>query len=312
MFPIENIIRNASAGEKEKLSILVVNETNDDYCEMLANNLPHDFYLVRSLVDFPQWGKQDKPSNIHLLDFVNQIRTRYIDLVIVFNRGAMYEKATQVANSLHVPLIVIDFATSQTKVPCPLGATLNLPDPQMLYTRNGDAAVGHSRFVCRSWVSNIPSLSVEINYPGRTIEKSKDDRFVLIDTTLPEHSVRSLGINPNNGLYTNKIEDAAMYLYLWHNQNTTLFDCMKNRIPVVVPQGAQDIGELVNQQLCLVVESPAIFNDVQNYEKVLKFESVPQIVENAYNYVSQFTEEEFGNKWDNLLGHVCNKGFVRN
>lgn len=312
MFAIENIVRNASSDGKEKLSILIINETNDDYCEALANSLPHDFYIVRGIAEHPQWGRQTKPSNLHILDFVYQIPSRYIDLVVVFNRGQMYEKAINVSNSLHVPLVVIDFVSSLTKVPCPIGASLNLPDPNMLYLRNGDAAVGNTRAVCRSWVSNIPSMSIEINYPGKVVQKSQDSRFILLDPALPRSSVDALGINVNTGLYTNDIKDACMYLHLWHNQTSMMFDCMKNRIPIISVKGANDMGELVSQQLCVVVESPNIFNDISNYDNILKFESLPQIVENAYNYVSKFTEEDFGNKWNNLLGHVCNKGFVRN
>jgi|GEM_PF-3264061 len=312
MFAIENIIRNASSEEKEKLTILLVNETMDEYCSMLANSLPHDFYLVTGIANFPQWGTESKPSNIHIVDFMHEIPSRHVDAIIVFNRGAMYERAENASRNLHVPLIVVDFASSITKVPCPLHATLNLPNPEVLYGRSGDACVANSKDVSRSWISQIPCLSVEINYPGRTIQKDQDANFILLDNTLPKQSVEGLGVNVNNGLYTNVIEKASMYLYLWHNKNTMLYDCMRNRIPVIVPKGSQDLGDLASQQLCLVVESPTMFNDPANYEQVLKFDGLPQLVENAYNYVSKFTEEEFGNKWNNLLGHVCNKGFVRN
>ena len=165
MYPIENIIRNACP-DKGRLSILVVNEANDDYIEVLANNLDHDFYLIGSISDFPQWGKKTKPTNVELVASQHHIPNRYIDAIITFNRGMMCSKSIDISNSLHCPLIVIDLASGQSKVPAPVGSRITLEDPNELYLRNGDVSVGINEFVVRSWTSNIPSFNIEINYPG--------------------------------------------------------------------------------------------------------------------------------------------------
>ncbi|MHA1941989.1 MAG: hypothetical protein ACW97P_09710 [Candidatus Hodarchaeales archaeon] len=309
MYPIENIIRNACP-DKGRLSILVVNEANDDYIEVLANNLDHDFYLVGSISDFPQWGKKTKPTNVKIVASQHHIPNRYIDAIITFNRGMMCNKALDISNSIHCPSIVVDLVSGQSKVPAPLSSTITLDNPDELYLKNGDVSVGINEFVVRSWTSNIPSFNTEINYPGVEYQ-IQPARKVLVDRYFPKQSFDHLQIILDNNLYTTEISEASLYLHLWNGINTTLIDAMRNKIPVLITRGSPDLEYLVANQLCIVVDDARLFNTPDNFEKVMNFDALSGIVENAYQYVSKFTNEDFSNKWNNVLSHVSNKSFVR-
>lgn len=309
MYPIENIIRNACP-DKGRLSILVINEANDDYVEALANNLDHDFYLVGNVSDFPQWGKKTKPTNVKLVPSQHSIPNRYIDAIITFNRGMMCSKSIDISNSLHCPLIVIDLVSGQSKVPAPVGARITLENPNELYLRNGDASVGINEFVVRSWTSNIPSFNIQINYPGLECQR-QPARKVLVDRYFPQQSFDNLQIITDNNLYTTEISEASLYLHLWNGINTTLIDAMRNKIPVLITKGSPDLEYLITNQVCIVIDDLRLFNTPDNFEKVMNFDALGGVVENAYQYVSKFTNEDFSNKWNNVLSHVSNKGFVR-
>ena len=86
MYVVENIIRNATPENKEKLCILVINDGCDDYIMSLAKNLPHDFYIVEGITgDIAQWTSPSKLENIIVCNRLQSIGKRHIDAIITFN-----------------------------------------------------------------------------------------------------------------------------------------------------------------------------------------------------------------------------------
>lgn len=309
MYAIENIIRNASANKGDKLNILVFNEFNDSYiCEM-ADNSDHEFFIVKSFCEHNQWNSVEKPSNLSIINNYAEYHNRNIDVAISFNRGNTTSRAYSITNMLHIPLVVIDFTSSQIRFPHPIGSNIN-KDAVDAAKLSGEFSVGISEFVTKSWYSSVPSIGMNISYAGKKYDMNGAGK-ILIDSNLDRTYLQQTGIRFENHPYTFDIKEASAYLHLWKNQNSLIFDCMLNRIPVLVSR-SDDLSELFGNNLCLVLDDPQYFNNRTNYESFFSNESVKMTVENAYQYITSIDRTKFMEEWNNILSHVSNKCFVRN
>ena len=234
MFAIESLIRNATK-DKKRLSILVVNEGYEEYITLLAENLDHDFFLVEGAVkDVRQWLENDKPNNVYLCNSLQGMGQRYIDLIICFNRGQAYESAERISQVLHSPLIVVDFVSSQQKLPAPVASQVTFENPNILYMRNGEASIATTDFIGRSWTSNIPSLNYKINFPHKPYNMHDGKRGkVLIDKIIPKDYLNQLNIQPNS-IYTADPSEASVYLHMWKHKTPMFFRAMSSKIPILI------------------------------------------------------------------------------
>ena len=178
----------------------------------------------------------------------------------------------------------------------------------MLPHRNGDAAVGMNGYITRSWISESSSLSLDIPYPPNQIKTENPDK-ILLDTKLPPDYMKQVGII-DNGIYTTDPQDAVIYLHLWQNITPLMLDCMASEIPVVTLR-SPDIQPVMEKESCILIDEIKMFNNQQNLTQILKFESLPSVVNNAKEYVSGFNANDFEKKWSNVLNHICNKCFMR-
>ena len=311
MFVVENLIRNASS-EKETLSILVINEGFDDYILSLAESMNHKFYLINGIAPgITQWSLQESASNIYLYNSIDALPEKHMDVILCFNRGKTFDIANQISNQLHVPLIVVDFCESNKLLPLPLTATINIPDQERAayYYKNGDASVGVDNTVKRSWVGQVPSLSFEIPYPFSPFNEGGQRNKILIDTKMPTEFLNTLNLQ-GNPYVTQDPNEAFVYVHLWQVKTPLLYKCMSSKIPAIVFD-REGFADLLNQKLCILGDNHIGIFSADSYQRLVQHEHLGELANQAYEFMSKNTLEDFSSKWNNIFNHVCNKTLLR-
>ncbi len=306
MYPIENIIRNSFKKQNEKLSILVINDNNNDYVERLAYELDHTFYVIQHGC---VWNKSTK-ENIILCGNVNEISNRYIDLIITFNRLAGYEYAEKVSLDGHIPIITIDTVSGLLKAPVPFFTTINFTNIDKIALRNGEASIGTSEYVSRSWHNPYQNLSLSIPILAKKIKTTQTAKKILIDSSLPKEYIESINLNLNEK-FTNNPEEACIYLHLWQNVTPLMLDCMNSDIPVTTFQ-SKDFDQIIEQKACIVLQDLNQVNSDNFIDSIMNFKYTDIIKKNALSYVkNNLDNKNFRENWNKVLYHTCNKCFIR-
>ena len=310
MYAIENVIRNAEKKDsKDRLSILIVNDGNDRYIESMAKKLSHDFYLVNEITGGSrQWKSKVRPENLFLINDLYQIPSRHIDAIIVFNRTNEYEKADFASKNFCVPLIVIDTVTSQHKIHIPFGASVNIENESHILNRNIDTCVALNDTILHSWINNNSSLCVKINHLPNNIKRDQNSNLVLLDPELDRNYLVSMGVNFQNEIYTNDPEKACVYLNMWQSVTPLMIDCMHNGIPVATIAN-NEFEDIIKKECCIVINDLTLFNNPNNVINLLQLQKLQNITDNAKSYF-EYDEQDFKNKWNNIINHVCNKIFM--
>lgn len=305
MYAIENIIRNSFKKDNEKLSILVINDNNNDYVERLAENLDHTFYVIQYNSN---WNKGKKENIIFCKD-VDQLGTRYIDLIITFNRLGGYEYAEKISLNFHIPIITIDTVTSEIKVPIPFFTTANITNIEKIALRNGDVSVGITDRISKSWNNPYQNIGMYISTVTKKINTIENSNKILIDDCLDKKYIESIDLNLNEN-FTGKPQEACLYLHLWQNITPLMLDCMASNIPVITFE-SKDFIDLIQNKCCVVIQDIKQVNSKDFIQQILNFQHINTIKNNALIYSKNNLNTNFKKEWDNILYHVSNKCFMR-
>lgn len=308
MYIMENIIQKTISDNNRKLSILIVNQDNEDYIYNLSK-LEHNFYIITEYSI--NWKYDFLPNNLFFINNIKDIGIKTIDCIIVFDRFNTYEKASLISKNLHVPLIVVDYASSILKTPTPFFVNSKFNEENIAYLRNGNISVGMSDFVTKSWHSHIQYFGTTIIPVTETIV-SKNKEKILIDTWLSPDYVKNLPIKIDNEKYTTNPENAIMYLHLWKNINPLMMQCMASEIPVIT-FNSEDFNEIINEEACVLLQDIDMLNKSYFIKYILQFVEKQNITVNAKNYLNKRINEEnnFLKSWNNLLNYVSNMYYLR-
>ena len=273
MYTINNIVQSALRKSDDRLSILVLNEHYDDYIKRFEY-LDHDFYLANDMYGVPQWASPLGFNNIHIANRLQDHCLSHIDAIVVFNRAGLWERAKQLSDTWHIPLIVIDITCSANHVPLPFFATVAVNNPPQLFQRNGHVSVGITEDVANSWQSPYQSLSMHIPIAPMPIQRKENADKILIDTSLPQEYIDSLPFVASPDKFTTDPTEAKIYLHLWRNVTPLMIDCMASDIPVIT-MSDQDFVDIINKhkkgldtiQELISVWAPPVENDTTSYIK---------------------------------------------
>jgi hypothetical protein len=313
MFIVENLIRNASRSDKDNLSILVVNEGFDDYISLLANGTNHNFYIVNGMIpNVLQWSSKETPSNVYVYNSIDSIPEKYIDAIICFNRGKSFDVANEISHQSHIPLIVVDFCSSMKLIPLAVSSRFDIPDNEkyQYFLKKGEACVGIDELVKRTWIGQVPSLAFDIPFPfyeyssGEAVARNK----ILVDNKMPPEFIRSLNLDGN--IFTVNPSEAIAYMHLWQTKTPMLYRCMSSRIPTLVFD-EKEFSDLLNKKTCILSNNLSESLTRKGIEAFLSSKYLSETTEKAYNYMLENTLENFSEKWNNILYHVCNKPIIR-
>ncbi len=308
MYTIENIINTTITDEYKRQSILIINEGHERYIEKLCKT-PHDFYLIEGIVDTQQWTFQDKPNNLHI-QHQSYSDVKSIDLIITFNRAGLYEKAQEVSKSLHVPVVIVDMASSISKVPVPFFANTNITNSDIMIGRSGIVSVGCNPFITKSWLSNTTGFGTTIQLPYQEIDRSRAVNKILLDTILPEKYISSLPITVNDELFTIEPMEASAYLHLWQNITPLMIDCMASNIPVITFK-SQEFNEIIEKEACILIDDINIVAQPGFLSEILRFDSITEIVDNAKKFTEEFTLDNFIDEWNSIFNYTQNHFYTR-
>ena len=311
MYTVDNIVESALRTSGDELSILIINEGFDDYIERLTDGSYHNFYLVEDIYKEKQWTSKSFPVNLKMQKRIQEIGIKNFDLIIVFNRAAAYSRATELSRTWHIPLIVIDHASSATKAPVPFFANINIENPEAMFNHNGIVSVGVTDQVTKSWHSPSQGFGISIPVPAKKYNVNiMANSQILIDSDLPEAYIKSLSIDINPRLFTVKPEEATIYLHLWKNVTPLMIDCMASGIPVVTFQ-SPDFADIINSQSCVLIEDITPVDKPSFLEEIKEFNKLPTIIENAKKQVASHTKEDFNTTWSQVLEYVSNNFYMR-
>jgi hypothetical protein len=307
MYPINNVIESALRKPTDRLSLLILNEGYDQYIERLAE-IDHDFYIVNELYNVPQWVSKTLPANVTRVTRTHELGLTKLDGIIVFNRAGLYEKAYQISKAWHIPLVVIDYASSVSKVPLPFFANVNINNVQEMFNRNGSVTVGLTDDITKSWYSQYQNLSLTIPIPAKKIDRKPQGK-ILVDSFLPEAYIQSLPINFDQK-FTTKPEEADIYLHLWQNITPLMIDCMASEIPVVTFQ-SQDFAEIINSQACVLIQDLSVVEQSTFLTEMLQFPKLETIKQNALKYTEPNTKNNFEQTWSQVFNHLASNYYIR-
>ena len=309
MYTINNIVQSALRKSDDRLSILVLNEHYDDYIKRFEY-LDHDFYLANDMYGVPQWASPLGFNNIHIANRLQDHCLSHIDAIVVFNRAGLWERAKQLSDTWHIPLIVIDITCSANHVPLPFFATVAVNNPPQLFQRNGHVSVGITEDVANSWQSPYQSLSMHIPIAPMPIQRKENADKILIDTSLPQEYIDSLPFVASPDKFTTDPTEAKIYLHLWRNVTPLMIDCMASDIPVIT-MSDQDFVDIINKQACVLIQDLQIVGQTTFLEEIAGFPQLGKITERAKEYANQTNMEEFKNSWESVLRYATNNAYVR-
>lgn len=310
MYLMQNIIKNALDENKDKLSILILNEDNEDYIYNLSK-LNHNFYIVQENNFNFNWRYDFVPNNLIFINNYKNFAIKNLDCVIAFDRISTYEKASSIANQYHIPLIIVDLASSLIKNKIPFFVNSNIDNSNIIYLRNGNVSVGISDFVTKSWHSHRQYFGTTI-LPITEQIISKNKEKILLDMLLNKDYINNFPIKIDSDRYTTNPENAMLYLHLWKNLNPLMLQCMASEIPVIT-FNSDDFHEIIEEEACILLEDISSLNKPNFLQFILEFANKKNIISNAKNFIKKRVNEEnnFLKSWSSLLNYVCNMPYLR-
>jgi len=287
-YPIENIVRGCTRLPTEKLNILLLNAEYDDFISRLCL-LPHHFFMFQEHHAQPVWHGLPMPDNLQIYKKANDCPRTHFDFIIVFNRADSYVLGKKLSDTLHVPIIVVDIASYDLKVPTPVLAHHNITDPNELVHHNGIIDVGIKHEVTQSWLSSSTEFAITIPFPTMkyTINPFMDAGKILIDSSLPKEYLQSLPFDINSPMITTQKTQAVLYLHLWQNMTPLMLDCMANNLPVVTLEST-DLQTIMQQEACVLIEDLQVVSQTKFLEEILQFEMLQKAKASAKAYVEQY------------------------
>jgi hypothetical protein len=308
MYPINSITR--SAQKDKKLNVLLFNDSYTSYVFSLGycfNDI--NFYLFENRFQTSRWIRNwARPNNVEIIK--SNESPIDIDAIIVINRGRSYEEAMSVSSYLHVPVILIDFASSEIMTPVPFFANSNITDRETLLKRSGNITIGINEYVSTSWKTPFQKVAMTIKPLAPVLSVHPEAKKVLVPRSVPDEYLQGLPSNILGGIeITKNSEEAGVYLNLWENLDEDAINCMANEIPVVSFASCDIPKEcyfLVNQHN--VNDTLKQFLNGQfSQEELAIINNTKKI---AKEYVST-SQEDFKNSWQNVFSFIENTPYIR-
>lgn len=308
MYPINSITR--SAQKDKKLNVLLFNDSYTSYVFSLGycfNDI--NFYLFENRFQTSRWIRSwARPNNVEIIK--SNESPIDVDAIIAFSRGRSYEEAMSISNYLHVPVILIDFASSEMMTPIPFFANSNVTDRETLLKRSGNITIGINEYVSSSWETPFQKVAMTIKPLAPVLNVNPTASKVLIPRSVPDEYIEGLPANILAGIeITKDSEEAGVYLNLWQNLDEDAITCMANEIPVVsfaTSEIPKECYFLVNEQN--VNDTLRQFlNGGFSQEQLTAINNTKKI---AKEYVST-SQEDFKNSWQNVFRFIENTPYIR-
>lgn len=306
MYTIENVV-NSVTRQNKPLSILLFTDAYDDSISLLCET-GHNFYLVCEANNVWQWDIPARPPNLTVATTMNSLNKRSFDFSIVWGRASNFDKGYNISSAGHIPVIVIDMASSFSKLPMPFFTSATIDHPEAMFQRSGIVSVGITEIITKSWYSNYTKFSTTISLPSRPFNTTSKDK-ILIDRTLPQEYLNKVPIDISN--FTFDPQEAQLYLHLWQTVTPLMLNCMASKVPVVTFNSIE-FKDIIDNKACVLIEN---IGDVANPTFVTEIESFisnANIIDNAYTYtLQQNTIENFVQQWNRVLDYASNHFYLR-
>jgi hypothetical protein len=315
---IEKIIENAIADNIErKLNILIINQYEDDYIKNLCNNSNHNFYLFKSLEGGPQWfNPQIKPYNLNFITDLNNLKCKFIDLVLTFRRNESYDIGRKISNQLNINLISIDDCSS-ISVGRKLFGTPNEFSKQESIKKHGLVNVHTNELIMNSWMYGQESINMII--PNLIPEKIdvKNPSSIFVDPKIPDIYLSRIGLNKE--FITKDINKAKVYLHLFNNIDHLLLTCMRSSIPVIIPNLTKeecfDLEYLLKNAIIIGLPNdlPKVIVAHQTCDAIYHLAVEKNVIKNAENFVDNYCcgQEKFKTSWENIFRYASETNYIR-
>lgn len=308
MYPINTIARSA---EKDRdLNILLFNDSCVEYVKSFYCLENVNFYLFENRFKSSRWiNSIPLPENVSIIRRNESIKD--IDAIVSFNRGVSYEESKMLSDHLHLPIVVVDFASSQTLIPFPFFSTSNVNNREQVFARSGNISVGINEGVTNSWSSPYHNASITIKPLSPVVSFYTHPRKkVLVSKSIPEDFIKELPQNLFSGIeITKNIQEAGVYFNLWTNLDEDTITCMNNEIPVVSFQTSEipkDCYFLVNQDNVNTTLKQILSGQLSQEQSA--------IIDNTKKAAKEYADtslEDFKRGWNSVFNFIKNTTYIR-
>lgn len=300
MFAINNIIRSLSRKQEDKLNIVLINSFFDEYIKILTK-LDHNFYIIAEAAQHKQWNSVRTIPNLQICSSQWDVSLINVDFIIAFDRGLLYHYASMLSHLWHIPIILVDIASSKVEYPMPIFQPYEKKGP--LIMNNGIINISCSKDVQESWSTPWTSeVNYTIHIPPMENKKPSNQHKILIDSNFTKEYLEQISLIIDDRFTTN-YEEAAVYLNLWQFYTPLMSNCLENEIPVVTFKENESL--LSFKDFCFFIdqnEDPFSVFDKQDF--VLK-------INNGKKFMSDKGLDVFCNKWSLALDYAKNIFYKR-
>lgn len=296
MFLYENIVRSVTRNKGDRVKLLAINDSQDEYIRRLSSLHMIDMYMAEDTCPTKQKVEGADVTYSYKLDNLGE---RYLDAIIVFSRIQSFEYAQRLSHQLHLPLIVVDFASYDARATLPFFGNINLEDPEILKQHHGQVTVGISNDICNSWMTTNMGINTIIRIPHRFMKVDDNADKILLDKNLPKEYINSLPFQVTPDLFTTDPQDAKIYLNLWQQEKPLMLNCMASGIPVISME-SHDLKHLINNEIIVKIESVDKINRSW-FDEIKNFEGLETAKNNANLYRKEYTIEQFEEDWNRIL-----------
>lgn len=314
MYLIDNIIERVFSEDKEKLSILIGQQSKPWYVKMMCAT-GHNFYAIPELyMDIQKSIEKDQmPANLKFVESMSHTPVRSIDAIVSLGRGDSWERCRRISSAYHIPMITVDFASSEAGVYMPIGASVD--DKSKINNRGGFLSVAMTPRINASWQDSTKIITSVIPPYAKKSEVSGNK--ILVDEHLPKQFIEMMPVKITEDRFTISTQDAGIYIHLWTGINNLMMDCMASRIPVVIPNDPLFIKEykdFIDLQSVVVVEED-IFRSMKDpdiVKKIKSFGPINQILDNAERIADKLqSKDKFIEDWNKVLRYCANSTYIR-
>lgn len=315
---IEKIIENAIADNLDRrLNILIINEYEDDYVNSLCSSLNHNFYLFNNLNGKPQWfNPQIKPYNLNFIADINDIKCKFLDLILTFRRTESYDLAKKISMQLNINLVCIDDCSS-TLCHRRLFKTPKQFATEESIKKHGLINIHHNDLVMRSWTYGQESINMIIPPPIPQKIDVKNPLAIFVDPKIPDPYLSRIGLNKE--FITKDINQAKIYLHLFNNIDNLLLTCMNSSIPVIIPNFSKedffDLEYLLKNGIIIGLpdELPNVIEDYDTCKHIYELAIQKNVIEKAKDFVNNYCCEinTFARLWENALRYASETNYIR-
>lgn len=313
MYLMDNIIERVFSEDKEKLSILIAQESKPWYVKMMCGT-GHNFYAIPELyMDIQKSIEKDQmPSNLKFVESMSHTSVRSIDAIVSLGRGDSWDRCRRISSAYHIPMITVDFASSDAGLYMPLGAAV---EKEKINNRGGFLSVAMTTRINVSWQDSTKIITSVIPPYGKRSEASGNK--ILLEENLPKQFTDMIPVQISEKRFTQSIKEAGIYIHLWTGINSTMIDCMLSRIPVVIPNDPLFIKEykdFIDLQSLVVIEEEIFqaMKDNQIVNKIKSFAPINQILDNAERIADKLqSKDKFIKDWNKVLRYCANSTYIR-